>query len=880
MREVGKKLKYLLFFQGVIIFFLFDLKPKIYFLAFEKIVGRPHPYYKKRKLRKLKLDKSDLQSASISRAGVDSSKLLQSVDDAENQKIEREAIASKSSEQVANETLASKSIRKAKKKQRQGRSHSTISTNSEIQKFHSSTEDNEVNNHDGGESRSSSKKFRDKNLSLSIENVPSSEWRKTFSRRKRSKSAPPKKGPREATSRMSRAATTIPTNTPVIGRSQKDANRDDGGGGRGGGGGGHSLSLFKRKPKANSNLFTLPELRKVKPEKSYKKSKTDLAKYDAWQQLKIFQRSLSLEPNQEQTESEPIFQPLCQGNDDRKSANEHLQTQADKKSDKDEPKEREQERPQRPQKSVAKLQRQFSFDKGSSISLGSSFRDDENDDVSLASAATQQSPKDNATRWTDLVVVTDMQAKFLDCSTQTKLRKAQKQPRTNAKVNSLTSSRRHKSCSAMVDFREGTHDASCQTWRRDRVDDRKSLLLSTEYSTKSPPQVKRERQKSHSAIFGMSTTSSGSNSAGSSVDRKMMTTRGRMRKTWAQTPTNISHYGQAPWSSTVTHSLSLGCSTDSVYPDSLNPKNDSADLVRDSRANLVQSDTDISDTQDRGQNWESDMSYNGLSEYQNNEIKHGGRVIQKMGTSTCQFPYIWKPPPHVVTDSKNRRTNLKRLGRKEMGGQIGEKGWSNHETKPLRGGPSAMTETEEGSNGPSLTNSKNCLLHVVPRPSMEHQVQRREGEEAFSASPEAIKHDYCSNLKPEGGFTRVLQEKLTLGSDLSVPRSMPKGHADHLKSQETVFLCPPAYQTLPPKKHPQPPPYRPPPAYQPTTKANPIVLNQERRPVNPAFSLCATEYIVDCPSLLDQEKSQEDNGHKNSILYVTGHPDEGQESVV
>ncbi|TRY68695.1 hypothetical protein TCAL_09669, partial [Tigriopus californicus] len=85
--------------QGVIIFFLFDLKPKIYFFAFEKIVGRPHPNYKKSRLRKLKLDKSDLQSANISRADADSIKVLQSVDDAENQKIGRDAMASKSSEQ-------------------------------------------------------------------------------------------------------------------------------------------------------------------------------------------------------------------------------------------------------------------------------------------------------------------------------------------------------------------------------------------------------------------------------------------------------------------------------------------------------------------------------------------------------------------------------------------------------------------------------------------------------------------------------------------------------------------------------------------------------------------------------------------------------------
>lgn len=31
--------------QGILIFALFDVKPKVYFVAYEKVVGRPHPLF-------------------------------------------------------------------------------------------------------------------------------------------------------------------------------------------------------------------------------------------------------------------------------------------------------------------------------------------------------------------------------------------------------------------------------------------------------------------------------------------------------------------------------------------------------------------------------------------------------------------------------------------------------------------------------------------------------------------------------------------------------------------------------------------------------------------------------------------------------------------
>ena len=29
--------------QGILIFLMFDLRPKIYYMAFEKVTGKPHP---------------------------------------------------------------------------------------------------------------------------------------------------------------------------------------------------------------------------------------------------------------------------------------------------------------------------------------------------------------------------------------------------------------------------------------------------------------------------------------------------------------------------------------------------------------------------------------------------------------------------------------------------------------------------------------------------------------------------------------------------------------------------------------------------------------------------------------------------------------------
>ena len=39
--------------QGVVIFVVFDLKSKIYFMMYEKIMGKPHPSIRKHRLARL-----------------------------------------------------------------------------------------------------------------------------------------------------------------------------------------------------------------------------------------------------------------------------------------------------------------------------------------------------------------------------------------------------------------------------------------------------------------------------------------------------------------------------------------------------------------------------------------------------------------------------------------------------------------------------------------------------------------------------------------------------------------------------------------------------------------------------------------------------------
>ena len=43
---------WLYYFQGLLIFALFDVKPKVYFVAYEKVLGRPHPLFPQSKMVK------------------------------------------------------------------------------------------------------------------------------------------------------------------------------------------------------------------------------------------------------------------------------------------------------------------------------------------------------------------------------------------------------------------------------------------------------------------------------------------------------------------------------------------------------------------------------------------------------------------------------------------------------------------------------------------------------------------------------------------------------------------------------------------------------------------------------------------------------------
>ena len=54
MGQRANSMTFVLFFsQGLYIFIFFDLKRKIYYKVYEKIVGRPHPEMRKQKMRQL-----------------------------------------------------------------------------------------------------------------------------------------------------------------------------------------------------------------------------------------------------------------------------------------------------------------------------------------------------------------------------------------------------------------------------------------------------------------------------------------------------------------------------------------------------------------------------------------------------------------------------------------------------------------------------------------------------------------------------------------------------------------------------------------------------------------------------------------------------------